>query len=463
MRRALARGDEDAREVIRSQLKGALADAWVRAIQVGYAPAMASLTERVTEDIEVRDNLFALQPESWEILHDFWPYGHSDALCREVMKASGRIPGIHHRGGRVPVVGSKYLWFELGPGEAGVPVQSFETELFVEPTFHPLSAAPTELLLEMLGEMGPEGAQWVASDSGRGIRSGVVLSGDQVRIVPAPHAFRELALDIRSEYFSEVADKAEPEFLRDLLLKTLKREDPKLAKKIKKAKLPDDVMADYAVAYFTDPEEGLEILNEAMGSWGYEGTRGEVLLRVDRAALLAMGITEGKWWDGAPWKLVDLPPQELAYEGTLMRHCVGRHSMGYQDSVEQGDIYVWSLRSKFNKPILTFEVNAPRWEDYLTRYADDAEPTSTANRGAAITQLKGKLNRVSGEDPQEARVLHWIFAKLGVDPRYVSDFHSGLAPDDPRSWGANPGRNFDRPCEAQVGRVEATKDSLLRW
>ena len=136
----------------------------------------------------------------------------------------------------------------------------------------------------------------------------------------------------------------------------MKRDHPDIHKKLKKAKPPKDVMLSYATAYMADPEdEGIEVLREAVGMFGYEGTRGNTMLELGKDTLRELGITQGRWWDGAPWKLVNLPPEELAYEGTLQRHCVGRYDMGYRQAVERGDIQIWSLRSA-----LTFRCSRSR-------------------------------------------------------------------------------------------------------
>jgi len=240
-----------------------------------------------------------------------------------------------------------------------------------------------------------------------------------------------------------------------MFLGEIRAVDPTLHKKFKKAKLPSDVLGSYALVWFEageDPDERAEaliVLREAMGIFGYEGSRAEVIVEIDRDTLRSLGITEGKWWDPAPWRLVNLPPEELSYEGTIQRHCVGRHDMGYREAVERGETQIWSLRSAFNKPVLTWEIDLNRWrradpED--ARY-DPRVTDLAAERGLAVAQLKGFRNRISATTPQEALVLGWLFRHLGIDPRYVRDVspNFGLILRGPQPGPQdNPG-GFDAP------------------
>lgn len=346
--------------------------------------------------------------------------------------------------------GSRLMSFETGQG-GGVTVRPVYEELIVSFDDAPLSWLTEEDRLRFLKEADYHDSDWEAI-SDDDYSSGWVETGDSWRIVPKHGNTYEFALDIRQDYFSEMAD-ADPDEAIKAFLTIIDRLYPKLAKQLRKAKLPKDVLADYSVLYFTEPEDGLENLQEAMGRFGYEGSRGEVILEVDRDVLRGLGITQGRWWDGAPWRLLNLPAEELAYEGTVMRHCVGRRSMGYRDAVLDGEIWIWSLRSDFGKPILTFEVDRPRWTQF---------PTSPL-RGQAIRQLKGRCDRPSGNTADEARVLYWIFARLGVVPNRVSDFIGDryLEPDDRPA--SNPARSFRRSWQPSADQHEATKDKLLAF
>ncbi len=323
-----------------------------------------------------------------------------------------------------------------GPGPTLRPVHH-ELHLSMDA---PLSWVPEKKMLEVLLAEGPRDADWTAPEAeGDSYMSGWYESGDYWRLEPNCDLAQEWAYDVRQEYLSEMVD-ADPAEAIAAFMGVLTTIHPTLAKKVKKAKLPKDLLADYAVAYFSDPERGMEIIAEAMGEWGYQGSRGNIMLELDRAALQALGIREGKWWDGAPWQLVDLPAAELAYEGTLMRHCVGRFDFGYRSAVEAGTTRIWSLRSRHNKPVLTFEVDAERW-----RNAGEWP----AERGGAIEQLKGKLNRAPGEhDLQERAVLHWIFARLDIDPAHVPDL--GWRLDNP---GFNaPWRSYQERAHGRLLR-----------
>tara|TARA_B100000214_G_scaffold274245_1_gene204391 strand:- start:9776 stop:11968 length:2193 start_codon:yes stop_codon:yes gene_type:complete len=52
------------------------------------------------------------------------------------------------------------------------------------------------------------------------------------------------------------------------------------------------------------------------------------------------------------FKMVKVPPEDLSIEGELMGHCVG----GYCDGVSKGEIAIYSLRDRRNKPHATIEV-----------------------------------------------------------------------------------------------------------
>jgi len=319
--------------------------------------------------------------------------------------------------------------FETGQGP-GIRLQPEYMELGVR-LDEPLSWVPAATMLGLLKEES-YGAAWERLDEDS-YSSGWIDSGDYWRLVVHPDVAYEWAVDLRTSYFSELVD-AKPEEAITAFLKVLDVTSPDLAKKIKKAKLPKELLADYAVVFFEDPEQGLEVISEAMGDFGYQGSRGKTILELDEDVLRSIGITSGRWWSGAPWKLVDLPAAELAYEGTLMRHCVGRFDMGYRDAVLRGETRIWSLRSRFNKPVLTFEIDAHEW--------DATGPDAKALRGAAIDQIKGKLNRAAGRDPEEEKVLLWIFDQLGVDPSFVDDFGGISIPRAPNTGFDVPWRSY---------------------
>jgi hypothetical protein len=354
-----------------------------------------------------------------------------ECLLYEVKVAAEEITS-HHDRRRESIFG-----FESGQG-AGMDLRPVYYELQVS-LDEPLCWVPEEKMVALLTAAAPTGANWEALFEDT-YTSGWIEGDDNWRVKVGLEG-DEWAVDLRQDYYSELVD-AGGEQATDAFLDELNRNYPALAKRVKKAKLPRDVLADYAVAYFSDPEQGMEIISEATGIFGYKGTKADILLEIDKNVLRNLGITEGRWWDGAPWKLLNLPPIELSYEGTLMRHCVGRFDMGYREAVQRGEAYIWSLRSRYNKPILTFEVDRHAWGS-----GDEMEGAmGEQRRGGAIEQLKGKMNRLGGSDPQEAAVLLWLFRQLKVDPAMVHDFVGTL------SRATNPG--FNAPWHPYHQRVK---------
>jgi len=228
------------------------------------------------------------------------------------------------------------------------------------------------------------------------------------------------------------AIEAEPKVWIAQFFADLETQDRELAARMKKARLSSDALISFATGYFTEGH-GTETMREAVGMLGYEGSRGEVITEITADDLRALGVDKGgKWMSGAPWRLINLPPNELAYEGTLQRHCVGSQDTGYRYAVEDGHTQIWSLRSQHNAPVLTFEVDAKEWERSQKRRVRQAPKV----RGSAIRQLRGKLNRLGGstrgasadvvypeqELVDETKVLRLIFERLQVDPASVAEF-----------------------------------------
>jgi len=318
-----------------------------------------------------------------------------------------------------------------------------------------LELVPAHHMIDELSAAGPDDANWQATGHGWWY-SGIVDHPNLDLVArPKPEGFREWLVDLRTRYYSNLVNE-DPEKAVAAFMRILETEHPKVHAKLKKAKLPADVLADYAVAYFEDPEEGLAVIQEAMGLWGYEGTKAETRLTIDRDVLRELGITSGRFWDGAPWSLLNLPPAELAYEGTSQRHCVGRHDMGYREGVEGGEIEIWSLRSKHNKPLLTFEVDMELWEPEYDPMPEDAR---AVYRGRALSQVKGKLNRVPAQDHDEAAVLNWIFDQLGINPKFVEDYNAPGRAANP----ARPTRTFDQPPGTAAPQRNAPPSDLKRY
>jgi len=349
----------------------------------------------------------------------------TEQLAREIAK------GSHDFLQNGDTWGSKLMAFQEDddPSDNDIVVRPTLIEMTVFREGGPLEYVPDDVVEEALSRLGPSGAEW--ADTGMGDYSSGMMNHPTRYLVVTPDSgeFYEWLVDQRTHYYGLLVD-ADPDIAVANFLSAMQRHEPELYKKIRKAKLPQDVLASYAVAFFEDQDDGMEVLREALGMWDYEGTRAETILEIDRGNLRNLGITSGRFWDGAPWKLLNLPPEELAYEGTLQRHCVGRYDMGYRDAVESGDIMIWSLRSQHNKPLLTFEVDKSIWDIAKT----------PEERGSAFEQIKGKLNRVAGENPEEAAVVGLIFDALDVDGSIIPDFQPQRA--------ANPGvprKTFDQP------------------
>jgi hypothetical protein len=142
--------------------------------------------------------------------------------------------------------------------------------------------------------------------------------------------------------------------------------------------------------------------------------------------------------------------------------------MGYIRAVRDGEIEIWSLRSKDNKPRFTLEVDRSFYRAESDTEAEEARAgrkmtyfTAERQRGEAIKQLKGKANREAGyadakkrdglKFPEEVTVWAWIFDQLGVDASAVRDFsafRSIVQSADPQPPRPNTGEacvGFDMP------------------
>lgn len=362
------------------------------------------LTERILA--EHREDILGLGvPTLRHVLGGLPESQLNEFLQEEVLEAASRI-------GSRPSRGRAFGMSTDFPGEPeGFWVDGF-SEVYVEVPEWLVEEEGSEQILEEL--RGKTGDHWRWEELDDGEYLGVIT--DSMYYLYATRDMEEGATDFRREWLSDMVED-DPAQAVNLMMQTIKKDQPDLHRSIKKAKMPASVMRSYAVAYFDNQEDGLELLTEAMGRFGYEGSRGEELERITRNDLRSLGITSGKWWDGAPWTLLNLPPNELAYEGVLMRHCVGRHDMGYREAVEDEETYIWSLRSAFNKPVVTFEVDREAW-DFTGRRPELLK----GERGAAIIQMKKKLNRKPPESAQERAVLEFLLEQLDVDPASVDDW-----------------------------------------
>ena len=205
----------------------------------------------------------------------------------------------------------------------------------------------------------------------------------------------------------------DPEFAISELMRILDEQAPDLAEKVRKQRLPSDVLQAYAVALFSDPTRGIQVLREAMGEFGYVGSRATTVIELGRDELLELGLhRDSKFLARAPLRVQELPEQELAYEGTLQRHCVGRFDMPYRGRVNAGTHSIWSLRSQHGIPLLTMEIDRRAWD----------RATTPEQRGSAVMQMKLKMNEHPPRTPEEDLVLRHMMYRLGIEPRSVGDY-----------------------------------------
>lgn len=247
--------------------------------------------------------------------------------------------------------------------------------------------------------------------------------------------FDEWCVDVIAEYMQGVA-KADPAKARELFWSGLEDEDKALAKELRSFNRPDDEILDFATQWFQSRSDTIEAIESHLENLRFGQDEDNVVVATfSRADIAQMGITKGTLLEEAPWKLIKLWPAQLAMEGVTMGHCVGKKDMGYIQAVKDGEIEIWSLRSRGNKPRFTLEVD----EKFHSDDMDPGTPEQVARwlrekRGRAIKQLKGKGNRTPGFADSHQRggvkfpdeVIFWenALAQLGVEPSQVRDFEA---------------------------------------
>lgn len=288
--------------------------------------------------------------------------------------------------------------------------------------------------------------------------------GTEVFVDASESAFNEWCRDLMAEYVRDTV-KRDPEKAKEIFFKALASEDKALAEKLKEAKLDDDELLEFVNSWFesdSDKEEVLETIRDYFTALESPTTpERELVAEFSKQDIAAMGINKGTLFENAPWKLIKLHPSDLRMEGTLMGHCVGKAGMGYVRAVRDGEIEIWSLRSRDNKPRFTLEVDSKFYD------ADkNAAPRSTPAvlRAHAIDQLKGKANRTPGyADVRRAEikfpdeVVFWAYALkgLGIDPEQVDDFVAFREELDELREELHPNDGeqcvgFDRPYRSRV-------------
>lgn len=113
------------------------------------------------------------------------------------------------------------------------------------------------------------------------------------------------------------------------------------------------------------------------------------------------GVPVYQWEDG--WTIRKLEGKDCRYEGDVMGHCVG----GYGNTVDRGEVQIYSLRDPKNEPMVTMEV----------------EPDG------GIVQIQGKANTYPKDEYQE-RIKDWIQTGFEDVVGYPATKRSGKALDN---------------------------------
>ena len=452
--RALAAGDDELCEDIEEQLDESRE--WWR-LHVGeMAENQWDFTDYV-QNTSFVEEVIAESPPEYD-LSTVPPSSIADALSR----ASG-------------VRGQRERQYQIGPfttdrslyryRDAKVTFSAYTTDDYYFPGGHlPENAEfiPEDMAVEFWKSVALQYIEWSETttlDSENGNTGWA--EGNEVTIYADKDEFAEWCRDIINEYVDNVI-KEDPAAAKKVFLSGLAAADSALAAKLAAAGPPDEELLDFAAQWFRGEDEQKEVLETIVDYFGaLEGGAGEeraVLAEWSRDGLRAMGITKGPLFEEAPWRLVKLHPSDLRVEGALMRHCVGDKGMGYIRALRDGEIELWSLRSRANKPRFTLEVDAGFYAE-----ADGSPRTATGVpweelRGRAIKQLKGKANRTPGyADVREGslqlpdEVIFWDHAlrQLGVDPQAVDDFRAAPGIYDARQAlrpnGTGQRVGFDMP------------------
>lgn len=285
------------------------------------------------------------------------------------------------------------------------------------------------------------------------------IEADPVWITADDTPFTEWCMDILNSYTQDLIT-SDPQGAKSQFLRFLAKEDAELSEKVAAAGLKDEELLDFASKWFEDQsyrDEALDTLRDYISAMesGASDER-EVVGEWSKEQLYQIGLRGGALYEEAPWKLIKLHPSDLRMEGALMRHCVGDGDMGYIRALKNGEIEIWSLRSRANKPRFTLEIDAEKFyiEDDGRRYKT---LTPEFYRGRAVSQLRGKANRLAGfadslgnsfKFPDEIVFWDHVFRQLGVDPTKVKDFEESVAKIDEARAGLQ--RNSG-PAEACVG------------
>lgn len=242
---------------------------------------------------------------------------------------------------------------------------------------------------------------------------------------------KEVKLDIYREYI-ELNFEANKEQILSGLYKDIEYQLGVNGKDIVSAlkKSDDDKLKkELAISYYSsDDESVLSAVVQTLGDLfkTIEGKNSkiepELMITFPKEVIKLWGITNGRFYENAPWNLYRLGPQHLYLEGKIMKHCVGTYSE-YAESIIKNQAEIWSLRSREGNPQFTFEIDGV-WKDM-----------SGEEREKSIKQIKGKGNRLPGlaskhteqitlED--EVVFLFCMFRDMGVDLSLTNDINSQI-------------------------------------
>lgn len=433
---ALEAGDDELRRDIEKKLEEAK-DEWEQSGR-GYDddPEPIDMRSVVTQD-DFIDRVILTSPAAYEL---------SD-IPREKVEEALRYAASHPSRGRTTHYGPFYI-DHRGGAHFSYTVEQGGSYSF-RGSFFPENAKliPSEMAMEFWDGLGPE-YSWdqrsrVDSDDdffGTG-------PGTEMFIEAPEGDFDEWCRDLVSEYVRE-AVKSEPEKAKSVFFAALANEDKALAEKLKAAKLDDEELLEFVTSWFEGDNEQAEIVETIRDYFAAlespTSLERETVITLSKQDIADMGIRQGTLFENAPWKLIKLHPADLRMEGTLMGHCVGKAGMGYVRAVKDGEIEIWSLRSRDNKPRFTLEIDKSKWD------SADGPRVSGADivRARSILQLKGKANRTPGyadvrktggvKFPDEVIIWTHVLNALGVDPTEVDDFDApaGQVLDEYRERGA---------------------------
>lgn len=441
---ALAAGDEELRADIDEKLRD-VRDRW-EAHQRNYVGYNDELPDVSLASDTIVDAVIEQSPDVFDLAH----------VPRELVVAALEAETLGHPTRRETFsFGELRRRFETG---FQVTVPQYMSACFPDDLV-PENAEfiPADLAAEFWSELG-YGIEWDQT-SEIGENSGTV-EGDPTAIKAGESDFWEFCRDIVSNYIDGliecVPDRAKQEFLGQI--------PATLGGLIRESGMSDEDVLDLAHRWFVTSErdEIVEEVREFSEALQRTDEPPEVIAEASRDDLKKLGVAKGTLFEEAPWKLIKLRPWDLRLEGTRMRHCVGDHGMGYIRAVKDGDIEIWSLRSREGKPRFTLEVDGDFSEcgertdvaevarGLLSEERDNAERDC---RAAYIKQVKGKANRLPGyasvrdseiRFPDEVLFWAWFFDKLGIDPQGVADFGALAEYDATHRLTTNPSRSFNR-------------------